>query len=348
MSELVTGLPPAAQAQVLQKLMSRYDESDWTGIFGRFGEAWQGGMLYFLFEDLNESDRMRVGESLKASNVLPAATVDALVAGRSWGGKYLPFTTRLGHEASEFYAKECTEGEGVGSGASCGALAFSVLWTPETAGSTITTLATAGMGGPVAQAFPTLGKVMLVGGTGLAAYQGTQALVELATGKSMDTGLPLDSTDKLTRGILLASSALFIGAGFMSASRLSAGTSGNALANRPGVDIDPKTPTSGGGAGSGAPGQIPIRIISSDPVTGECTVVGQNPATGEAAVMRINMKTGDGVMHSGAQVRTISRWQLQPERPLLGPAPWDLQRLARMVSPAPDRAADAQVAAASD
>ncbi|WP_444634715.1 eCIS core domain-containing protein [Cupriavidus oxalaticus] len=316
--DLIGGMPPAAQAEVLRNLMHRFGEADWTGIFGRFGEAWEGGMLYFLFEDMTEADRQRTAQALRQSKVLPGGTVDALTGGRGWGGKYLPYTTRLGHEAAEFYADECVHGEGAGSGAACVGLGFAVLWTPETAGATVATLATAGLGGPVAQAFPTLGRVMLVGGTGVAAYQGTQALVELATGTGMD-GKPLDSTDKLTRGILLVSSALFMAAGFMGAASLG-GKPPGALAPRPPGTIEPAVPGGGAGGGAAAEGAIPLRMLPVDPVTGECTVLGQNPATGEVAVLRINMKTGDGVMQSGATVRAVSRWQLQPKRPLLGPA----------------------------
>jgi hypothetical protein len=89
-ADALTGLPPPEQAAVLRRIRSRYAETDWTGLFGRFGEAWEGGMLYWLFEDLTEGDRSRVANALKASGVLPAQSVDALVAGRGWGASTCP------------------------------------------------------------------------------------------------------------------------------------------------------------------------------------------------------------------------------------------------------------------
>lgn len=307
---LLEDLPPAAQAQVLNHLMKRHGESDVTGVFGRFGERWGGGMLYDLFEDLTDRDRANLADALRKSGVLAPNVIDSLVAGRGWGGKYLPYTTHLAQESAEWYADECEWGEGASSSAACVGLGFSVLWLPETAGATALTLGTAGLGGALAQAPAVVRNIALLGGTGLASYTGTTALIELVTGKTAD-GQVLDETDKWVRGITVVSSALFVAAGFLSVPRAAP----TGLQVRAPQAIDPAAP-GGGAAGEGG---VQMRIVSENPATGDVTVAGLDSASGEVAILRVNLKTGNGTIQLGGEVRTIAGFQMQPGRPLLGP-----------------------------
>ena len=325
-ADAISGLPPPEQAAVLKKIMSRYDESDWTGIFGRFGEAWEGGMLYFLFEDLSEGDRSRVAKSLKASGIISPQVVDALVAGRGWGGKYLPYTTRKGQEAAQYWADIAVKSEGGKKidASIMGGLAS--LWLPETAGTTALTLITAGAGPGVAKAFPTVGKGLLVVGTGLTAYSTTIALEELITGKDAYSGEPLNDVDKLVRVLHTVSGVLLISAGFLQA-RMMTPQQGRSLARI--------TPEVSGPEGGGAP-NIQFRVLRADPVTGKYTVIGQNLQTGEYAVVKINLKTGIGTATNLATGETmnISGWRIQPGPMGLLPGPSAAAEPSLVPSPA--------------
>ena len=110
-ADALVGLPAREKAAVLRAIMSRYDESEYI-IFGRFGEAWEGGMLYWLFEDLEEGGRpqgCRVHQGVRRH---AAGGCRRAVAGRGWGGKYLPWTTYHGQQAAQFWADTYNESEG--------------------------------------------------------------------------------------------------------------------------------------------------------------------------------------------------------------------------------------------
>lgn len=297
-ADLMTGLPPQEQVAVLRRIMSRYDESDWTGIFGRFGEAWEGGMLYWLFEDLDESDRNRVSESLVRGGVLEAAQAHALVAGRGWGGRWLPFTTYYGAQAAQYWANVAVENEGTAAGYAAWAPGLlASLWTPETAGSTVLTLGTAGVAPGIAEAFPTVGRGMLVIGTGVTAYGTTLAVEELITGRDAYTGVLLDDTDRLVRVLQVVSGALLLAGGFLQAAALTPPRGGAPG----GLGEGPVTPGSG----------VRFRVIR---VAGdEYTVIGENLETGELALVRLNARTGMGTAtHMGTgETLPISGFQLE-------------------------------------
>jgi hypothetical protein len=210
--DALVGLPPMEQAAVLKNIMSRYDEADWTGIFGRYGEAWDVGMLYYLFEDLEGTDRTRVANALKASGVMAPDTVDTLVAGRGFVAKYLPYTTRKGEEAAQYWADLAVESEGVESGAAAFMGGLASLWTPETAGATILTLAGARVFPALGELHPVIGGTLAVGGTGLVSYTTTMAIQELITGENAWTGEQLNSEEKLARILMAGSGVLLMGA----------------------------------------------------------------------------------------------------------------------------------------
>jgi Domain of unknown function (DUF4157) len=311
-ADTLSGLPPREQAAVLHRIMSHYDESDWTGIFGRFGEAWEGGMLYFLFEDLDESDQQRVGRALVDGGVMDEGTVAQLIAGRGWGGKYLPFTTYYGAQAAQFWADVAVENEGTAAGYLAYVPGmFASLWTPETAGSTALTLVTAGAAPGVAQAFPTVGRGLLVVGTGVTAYGTTIAIQELATGRDAYSGEELNSTDKIVRVLNVISGTLLLTAGFMQAAALSPRGSTGTGRLAPRLEL----PAGEGPVGEGP--NVRFRVIRVD--GDEYTVIGQHSESGETALLRINARTGEGtVTHlSSGQVVPIRGWTLQePFAPL--------------------------------
>src|SRR5262249_20364416 len=149
-------------------------------------------------------------------------------------------------------------------------LAFASLWTPETAGSTVMTLGTAGAGPALGALSPTLGRALLVGGTGLTAFTTTTLIIELATGADAD-GRPLDETDKTAHLLLIVSNLLMLGAGFKGAATPSGGST--VLAESTVGPPAPEAPIAGGGAPR--PAGIPMRVIG---VSGEeYTVIAQNP-----------------------------------------------------------------------
>jgi hypothetical protein len=217
-ADILVSLPPVAQRAVLQNVTRRFDEAGLAGVFGRFGEASGGGMLYYLFEDLTEADRARLAESLRRNGVLTSQAIDALVAGRGWGGKYLPYTTHKATEAAQFWADANVAGatkggaggtaQRVGAGTMGG---FASLWLPHTAGQTVTVLGTAAAGQGLSAAFPTTMGVVGAAGTGYSAYQGTILVQELATGRDVWTGRPLADEEKLSRGLLLGATIITIG-----------------------------------------------------------------------------------------------------------------------------------------
>lgn len=270
--DVVVGLPPPEQAAVLQEIMSRYDERKW-GIFGKYGEAWEGGMLYWLFEDLKSADRDRVAASLKANGILPGATVDALVAGRGWGGRWLPWTTYKAHEATQFWADYAVKHEGTfGGGAAAVMGSFSSLWLPQTAGTTVTTLITArasipetGLVPQISMAFPRVGAGMALAGTGITSFNVTINVQEWLLEKDVWTERKLSREEVLQRGLTAVSGTLFLGASFAAA------------AQAPEPSPSAPAPSQGGGFG-------PPRLVYSGP--GKPAATAQAPSAGGGAGTR--------------------------------------------------------------
>lgn len=208
----MTGLPGPTQRAVLQDIMSRYDEREYL-VFGKYGEAWGGGMLYWLFEDLDADDRTTLSKDLVAKGVLDADMAAVLVGGRGWGGKYLPFTTRKAQEGAQFFAEKANEGHwwAYPLGVACS------LWLPETAGTTVATITAARVLPGLARLHPYIATGLLTTGTFLSSYELGIHAQELATGKDPYTGRELTREEMIQSALLGVSSALFLGAGFASA-----------------------------------------------------------------------------------------------------------------------------------
>ncbi|MBW3606292.1 MAG: DUF4157 domain-containing protein, partial [Actinobacteria bacterium] len=307
-ADVLIGLPAREKAAVLNSIMQRYDERHWTYVLGRFGEAWEGGMLFWLFEDLEESDLALLAESIKDSGVMAPEAVDSLVAGRGWGGKYLPWSTYHGQQAAQYWADVYTDSEGATAAGALVAGGFASLWTPETAGATTLTLVTAGVAPGIAEASPMLGRGMLVTGTGVTSYQTTLAAGELMSGRDAYSGEPLGDEEKIARVLHVISGLLMLGAGFATARGLGA---------RAAPSLD--TMVEVGAAGSGR-GDIRWRMLGTDPVTGDVTAIGTATSTGRSAVIRLNPRTGTGSvtdLTTGA-VHPVRGFQLDaPARALL-------------------------------
>ncbi|MEZ4401136.1 MAG: hypothetical protein R3B06_14015 [Kofleriaceae bacterium] len=210
--QTMTGLPGPTQRAVLQDIMSRHDEREYL-VFGKYGEAWGGGMLYWLFEELDADDRAELSKDLVAKGVLDANMAAVLEAGRGWGGKWLPFTTRKAQEGAQFFAEKANEGHwwAYPLGVACS------LWLPETAGTTVATITAARVLPGVARLHPYVATGLLTTGTFLSSYELGIHAQELATGKDPYTGRELSREEMLQSALLGVSSALFLGAGFASA-----------------------------------------------------------------------------------------------------------------------------------
>jgi len=281
--DAVVGLPPPEQAAVLREIMSRYDERKW-GIFGKYGEAWEGGMLYWLFEDLTSADRERVAASLKANGVLPSGTVDALVAGRGWGGRWLPWTTYKAHEASQFWADYAVKHEGTTSGRAAAVMgSFSSLWLPETAGTTVTTLITARASTPetgllpqISMAFPRVGAGLALLGTGVTSFNVTINVQEWLLEKDVWTGRKLSQEEVLHRGLSAVSGTLFLGASF------------TAAAQAPEPSPGATAPSEGGGFG---PPRLVYSRPSGPPASSQAPPAGAGGGGREVFLVRGNVVT---------------------------------------------------------
>lgn len=282
-TQVLTGLTADLQREVLGRIMQRYDERDWTGITSRHGEAWQEGMLYWLYEDLTEEDRATLSASLTANGVFGADVTGVLEGGRG-AGEYLPATTRYGEEAATFWAEVAVQNEGTAAGYAAWVPGlFSSLWLPETATSTVLTLGTAGIAPGVAEAFPTAGRVMLVGGTGLTAYGTTIALQELVAGRDVYSGRHLNDAERVARALEVISGMLTLATGFMQARALVSG--GSTSGTRPRLLLgEGEAPLGGGRYG--------MRVLRID--GDEVTVMAQDPVSGDQALVRMNMRTGNG------------------------------------------------------
>jgi hypothetical protein len=286
---LLRGLPPAAQAQVLQHFMKRYDEPELV-VFSRSGERSQVNMLYWLFEDLTEADRKDLGASLRTGGLLTQTAVDALVEGRPLAGRYLPYTTDAAREATEWYADRSIRGGPGGAAAAVGG-AFSSLWLPHTATATVMTLGTAALGPKVLPMLPArVGQAVVLLGTGAGAFGTTIAAQEAITGRNVWTGRPLAPEDRLGRALEAVAGVLFLAAGFLGA--LQAQAQARNVAALPG----PRALARPLGGTAPAPTLGNVRVLSFDPESGELLAIGRHPATGEFIRFQLNVHTGRGTI----------------------------------------------------
>lgn len=317
---MVTALPPPMQARVLESLMGR--TSDRTlKIFNRTGEQSGVGMLHFLFEDLEDEDKRKLGDSLRDNGVLTSEAVEALIEGRTWAGRNLPWSTKLGEEAAQFWANEHVQTDSSAYGAASATLgSFASLWTPETAGTTITVLATANptglVGSTLARTPMIVQKTLLVGGTGLGTYQATTAGVAAFSGTDAN-GNPFNTGERVAKALEAVSSALMVGAGFMGAAQIRPRVPTGLAPISPTMRL-PVTTGTGTGTGGAVPARPTWHVISEAP-NGDITVVSIHHETEEIAFITINRHTGSGTAFSpGRGTVPIVEGQLVL-RPQLGP-----------------------------
>jgi hypothetical protein len=272
-ADILTGLPAPELGHVLNEIMRHYGDMELL-LFGKYGEAWGPGMLYWLFEDLTAADRARVAEAVKRSGALPTATVDALTAGRGWGGKYLPWTTHKADEAADYWARAYVASDSwLGKAGSAVMGGFASLWLPHTAGTTVIVLASAGASVPETGAFavlnlayPTVGAALTVVGTGITAFNVTIAVQNVTFGHDVWTGRPLTPEEKVAQALNAASGSVLLAASFVTA--VTAPT-----------ELPPPTSYAGPRlvySGPGAPTRIP------------------EPAPGVARETRVLFQTGPG------------------------------------------------------
>jgi len=284
-ADVLIGLTPQMQHEVLRQIMERFDETDFTGVFGRHGEPTREAMLYWLYEDLTAEDRERLSESLVSGGTLPRGATEALSAGRG-AGQWFPVTTHLGSEATTFWADAAVENEGNAWGYGASVMGgFSSLWLPETATSTATTLVTAGAAPGIAEAFPTVGRGLLVLGTGATAYGTTIALQELIGGRDVYSGRRLDDGEMIARTLEVISGILSLGAGFLQAAAMAPRSTG--------LSVRPRLPGLLSGSGeTPSSGRFGMRLLSR--VGDEVVVLCQDGVSGEFVRVELNIRTGAG------------------------------------------------------
>ncbi len=209
---LLLGLPGPVQAQLLSNLAQHFDES---GVLGaaKYGEPTPGHMLQRFFESMVPQDRTETLSGLVTHGVLTEAGGARLQQGRSTAGRLAPMLTWGAHLAVQDYARWANEGSKwamLGGG-------LASLALPETAGETVVTLASVGLGGGLAARFPTLATALAVPSTGLASYSTTLNLQAGLTGKDPVSGRTLEPGVTLARlvagasGVLLTAGGLLMG-----------------------------------------------------------------------------------------------------------------------------------------
>lgn len=294
-TSILGDLPAAGQAAVLQTIMSRHGESDWTGIFGRYGERRPVGMLYWLFEELTEDNRRTLADSLVANQVLQREAADALVAGRGFVAQYLPYTTDLAIESTQFWAKRYEQSSGVEAGFYGLMGGLSVLGTPGVVDQTALVLGTAGLGsaaGPVLAArAPALATTLTVGGTLFASFNAGLAIGHLMTGQDAD-GKPLDDAGRASLALMTISNLLFAAAGLLALRSPVAPTATGLTRLPPGELLPPEPPV----AGTTGDATLHIRVVSFNPESGEMVVMGSDPVSGRWGLATVNVRTGAGQM----------------------------------------------------
>ena len=322
-TDAMAGLGKDEQRAVLRNIVER-DPGD-------YGEAWQGGMLYWLFEDLYSSDREYLASKLTDTGALTDEMAKGLAAGRGIAGKYLPYTTHKGEEAAQYWADRAVaaERQGETSYSSWVMGSFASLWTPHTAAATVVTLVTAGAATPETGAFAVLGDFaasqlptwltvpIVLGATGYAGYEVGISGQKAIFGKDPYTGKELDDGERIAAVLHTISGALFLGIGFAGGPEEELATSGAPKA-LPGTVGEP--PLLGPGVG-GPKVVAEWRVSPPDPVTGEVSGVLVDNTTGEVVGhMRLDPRTGNGSATNLVTGETMTVVGGQPFRPsgLLG------------------------------
>jgi hypothetical protein len=272
--QLLLGLPPHMQAQVLTHFMQRYGDNETELlIFSRSGEPTATHMLFWLFEDLTSEDRQKLANAFRASGLMKPEVIDALVEGRTWAGRNLPTTTYYGEQAAQLYADKYTQGSGLWAIPGF----FASLWTPTTASQTILTLTGARVFPALAETSPLVGKTLLLAGTGVGAFQTTLAVQGAVTGKDPWSGKPLSFEDQLASMLYAVSGALLLSAGFMAAASMRPG-SALAPVERPSMP------------------RFEARVLNGNPQTGEFTGLVRDTLTGEIYSVQGNANTGNATV----------------------------------------------------
>ncbi|HOL63945.1 MAG TPA: hypothetical protein PLB97_01220, partial [Accumulibacter sp.] len=315
-TSILSDLPPAGQAAVLREMMSRHGESDWTGIFGRYGERRPIGMLYWLFEELSADNRRTLADSLVANGVLQREAADALADGRGFVAQYLPYTTDLAIESTQFWAAQYEKSSGVAAGFYGFMGGLSVLGTPKVVDQTALVLGTAGAGsavGPVLAArAPALATTLTVGGTMFASFNAGLAIGHLLSGQDA-AGRPLDDAGRASLALMAVSHLLFAAAGLLALRAPVAPTVSTLSRVPPGELLPPEPPA----AGVGEP-TLTIRVVSYNPQSGEMVVVARDPLSGRYALATLNVRTGAGQMIGPqGELLPIENFALGSARPAL-------------------------------
>ena len=239
-----------------------------------------------------------------------------LVAGRSWAGRSLPWSTHLGSEAVGFWNEKYQASDSkVASGVYATMRYAASRWTPETATGTILTLATANAGGLLARAPLGVQRTLLVAGTGLGAYSATTAGLQAWSGEDA-SGRTLDTGERVFKALESAFCALMVGGGFVAAGKLMPRTP-PALAPGAGrlelpVGAAPELPAGGGNGGA------PRWQIVGENADGDITAIAINHETREFAVITINRHTGHGLAYSPTRGSArITGGALEPPAPAL-------------------------------
>lgn len=312
--ERLVALPTRLQARVLYDFTRRIDEHDALG-FSRTGEQDAVGMLFLLFENVTDERQKQLADDLVAKGVLSREQVRALMQGRPWAGRNLPWSTHLAQEATEYWAKESIHSDSALGGAANSTMGgLSSLWLPETALATITTLAVVAPKGVVASSLAAaplrVQQGVLLLGTGAGAYQATRATIEAAGGVDAE-GRQLAGAERVARALEAVSTAILLGVGFKVAPELAVRPP-SGLTLRPPLEFQLDAPALLSPA-SGGP-RVVWQVLSADGAD-ELVVLGLCHETGEFAVVRINQVTGDGSVFSPTRgSAAIVGGRLQPPR----------------------------------
>lgn len=211
-ADYLAHLAPNLQAGTLLALMQRYDDRDALGLY-KYGEAVPENMLYYLFEDLRPEERARVADSFRRGGILPEAAIEALMAGRGPGGKYLPASTEWAKQATEYWAEASSSEDSITRGAASFAGGLSSLWLPETSVSTALTLASGGVTSLLFGHSLLLDVALTAGGLAWTGKHAIDELRTLLTSRDVRTGKELSPEEKLATILSLGSGMILLGTG---------------------------------------------------------------------------------------------------------------------------------------
>lgn len=330
----IGGAPAALQAAILREIMSHYDDS-FLLVFGKYGERRQYGMLYWLFEHLTGDDDRKLADRLIATGILDQGTGDALVEGRGFVARKMPYFTDMAIESTEYWADLANKHDGVGGGLASFMGGLSVLATPKVVDRTAVILGTAGLGaefGPLLAAnFPRVAFALTAVGVATSSFEAGVAVRALIDGHDA-SGRPLDDTGRLVLAITVISNVLMTVASVLSA-RVAEPAPGTGLTRLPPDDVlMPNEPAAGPGVNRP---NLSMRLVSVNEETGEAVMAVQNLDTNEIAVARMNMRTGNGVVVGPkGRIGTIANYELAPDHPQLpGGAPGKVVDIPVSASP---------------